>query len=262
MWFSEETPSSGQRPSEETITITSGDVAENHVGMQKIGVLSERGLSVEKLHEIREWFEERGGLCEWYDLRELLPEPERAEEAVFLLVRNGVSLLEVSPDRLLDRLLSLEWDTKAKMRGKVKNKLARYNLCFAETSQKADFEAGRGTVVGWDEVPEVAFLREGLHEELFLPMLLAEGNRYYQSKCGIGYHGDSERRIVVAARLRKETSLCFHWYLQGKRVGEKLTLHLGHGDLYFMSEKATGFDWKKRSIFTLRHAAGHTKYTA
>jgi len=31
---------------------------------------------------------------------------------------------------------------------------------------------------------------------------------------------------------------------------------LEDGDMYIMSEKASGFDWKKRSIYTLRHAAG------
>ena len=31
--------------------------------------------------------------------------------------------------------------------------------------------------------------------------------------------------------------------------------------MYFMSEKATGNDWKKSSIVTLRHAAGSSIYT-
>jgi len=35
---------------------------------------------------------------------------------------------------------------------------------------------------------------------------------------------------------------------------------LNHGDLYIMSEKTTGFDWKKRTLITLRHAAGCEKY--
>ena len=34
-----------------------------------------------------------------------------------------------------------------------------------------------------------------------------------------------------------------------------------HGDMYIMSEKATGFDWKSKSKYTLRHAAGCQKYT-
>jgi hypothetical protein len=28
-----------------------------------------------------------------------------------------------------------------------------------------------------------------------------------------------------------------------------------------MSEKATGYDWKKKNTYTLRHAAGSAKYT-
>lgn len=30
--------------------------------------------------------------------------------------------------------------------------------------------------------------------------------------------------------------------------------------MYIMSEKAVGYDWKKRKIPTLRHAAGADKY--
>ena len=35
---------------------------------------------------------------------------------------------------------------------------------------------------------------------------------------------------------------------------------LNHGDFYVMSEKTVGFDWKRKSILTLRHAAGAKKY--
>ena len=31
---------------------------------------------------------------------------------------------------------------------------------------------------------------------------------------------------------------------------------LNHGDIYIMSEKSVGNDWKRRKIPTLRHAAG------
>ena len=35
-----------------------------------------------------------------------------------------------------------------------------------------------------------------------------------------------------------------------------MRIDLSHGDMYIMSEKATGNDWKKSSIETWRHAAG------
>ena len=39
-------------------------------------------------------------------------------------------------------------------------------------------------------------------------------------------------------------------------MGTRLEVTLHHGDMYFMSHKAVGNHWLKKSIFTLRHAAG------
>ena len=42
--------------------------------------------------------------------------------------------------------------------------------------------------------------------------------------------------------------------------GERMIFQINGGDMYIMSEKAVGNDWKRRSIPTLRHAAGGMKY--
>lgn len=56
--------------------------------------------------------------------------------------------------------------------------------------------------------------------------------------------------------------VAFQWYLDGKVLGQRAVLQLRHGDVYAMSEKATGCDWKlNRKGYTLRHAAGAVKYT-
>ena len=52
----------------------------------------------------------------------------------------------------------------------------------------------------------------------------------------------------------------YQWFHQGTPVGPRAKLLLNHGDFYVMSEKATGFDWKRRKIPTLRHAAGAAKF--
>ena len=52
----------------------------------------------------------------------------------------------------------------------------------------------------------------------------------------------------------------FQWYQNSKAIGERVKLKINHGDMYIMSEKATGNDWKKKKIKTLRHAAGAKKY--
>lgn len=82
--------------------------------------------------------------------------------------------------------------------------------------------------------------------------LKGEGNLYYDyRKCGIGYHGDTERSKVIGVRFRDSSKYCpliFQWYLEGEKVGEKITIQLNSGDCYIMSEKATGNDWKNLII--------------
>lgn len=57
-------------------------------------------------------------------------------------------------------------------------------------------------------------------------------------------------------------NLKYQWYHKGKEVQEgSFELTLTRGDMYIMSHKATGNDWKKRNIPTLRHAAGCPSYS-
>lgn len=91
--------------------------------------------------------------------------------------------------------------------------------------------------------------------------LVAEGNYYYDtSKCGIGFHGDSERKKVIGLRLGSEIPLEYQCFINSNPVGERIKLMFYGGDIYFMSEKVTGNDWKKKIIYTLRHAAGSEKF--
>ena len=157
----------------------------------------------------------------------------------------------------------LDKDSKALMRGRVVNKLARYNLCFSDFSQKSDFEKGMGTVIDFKDVKVLSMVRDNISKYFGdkCKSLIAEGNYYYDpNKCGIGYHGDSERKIVIGIRVGKEMPLCFRWYYRSEIVSPTLKINLRHGDIYFSSEKAVGFDWKKSSKYTLRHAAGCEKF--
>jgi hypothetical protein len=79
---------------------------------------------------------------------------------------------------------------------------------------------------------------------------------------GIGFHGDSERKIVICASLGDSKTLRFYWRSPGSSniIGDHCDFELEHGDIYAISEKATGDDWKKRSSFRLVHGAGHSEY--
>ena len=67
--------------------------------------------------------------------------------------------------------------------------------------------------------------------------------------------------MVIAIRTGNNTMpLHYQWFYKSKPIGENFSLDITPGDLYVMSEKAVGTDWKKKSILTLRHASGAPKY--
>ena len=84
-----------------------------------------------------------------------------------------------------------------------------------------------------------------------------EPKHYYDtSKCGINFHGDSERKKVIACSLGESRPIHWQWYSNSKPIGDRIKFTINSGDMYIMSEKTTGYDWKKSSKKTLRHAAG------
>lgn len=243
---------------EPTITLTFGDVAENHVGMQKMGRMSDRGFSLADVERAQTFFEGCQCPTEQYDLDRLVE--GQGEPARLLIARNAVgALLGASEDvgELQEELSRLSWDTKARMYGRVVDKKARHNLCFAPERQEPDYEQGKGRVVAYADVPLTSRLRDALAERLAFPNCVVEGNLYYDpTVCFIGFHGDAERRRVVGVRLGTSLPLHFQWFQNGKPTGRRFSIALESGDLYIMSEKAVGTDWRRSSVLTLRHAAG------
>lgn len=235
----------------ETITLTFGDVAENHVGMQKIGRPLADNSFLRNLTQFRKYYREQGFKCELYDLK---CEDSDCEEAQLLVVRNYWK------EDIFSDLEELDWDKKVKMYGEVRNKRARYNLCFADFEQEPEYEEGKGRVYDFSELPFLQKLRESLEENLENVStqsisLVAEGNYYYNSKCYIGYHGDTERNLVFGVRFGSPMKLLYQWYRLSKPVSDEAEILLQSGDLYIMSSKAIGNDWKTRKIPTLRHSA-------
>ena len=244
--------------SSDTVTLTWGDVCENAVGMQKIGMESDSGFTHADFLDL-----ESMGKHEIYDLCKTLPKGVNVVPAHLLIIRGGMDNL-VSPlhhHDLYQEMSALDWDTKFwdVRRKRVLNKRARYNLCFSNLFQTAVYSEGKGTVYSWSQLPILNHLRDSLCAWLGEKgsNLECEGNRYYNhDKCGIGLHGDTERKKVVGCRLGTSMNLCYQWFYLGQPVGEMLEVQLDPGDIYLMSEKAVGHDWKRRNCYTLRHCCG------
>lgn len=257
-----------------TITITLSECAENHVGMQQVGqrLAEGSGLSFNDLFLVEQNAIELGYETEWHALGFNLPVDMRADEydAYFLVIRNGLQMLMGEKyQQLIDEIKSVGplCDKKMYNKGKVVNKNARFNTTFAEERQDPDYENKKGTTLAFKDfrcIQELVKERivELLSTNANCANLNAEVNYYFDpSNCGIGFHGDAERRIVIGMRVGATMDLHFQWFFQGQPIGEREICTLHEGDLYFISEKAVGTDWHRRNIPTLRHAAGCTKYT-
>ena len=241
---------------QQTFTLTFSESVENHAGMQIIGNKAVKGFDEEFVRNLAYTYE---GEC-------IQLEEEGKPDACICIFKDGLrKIFDINPDDLYLEQHILKKDTKAFMYGRVVNKKARHNLCFADEDQNPEYEKGKGTIINFDKVELLKELRMkfgNIFGEQFKD-LYAEGNYYYDiKKTYIGWHGDTERSKVVGIRLGADFPLHFRWYKKGKKVEDEeiQTFQLSHGDIYIMSNKATGNDWKKRSIeWTLRHSAGNLK---
>lgn len=252
------------------ITLTFGDQAENHVGMEQLGKMVDigQGFNRNDLEQIRDKMQSIGASVELYDLNDN-DDNENKEQASLLVIRNGVNAIlhdlgiEEKHIDMFHEQSSLNVDKKAFMYGRVVNKNARWNLCFDEKSHDPDYQNGKGRIIAFDDVPITNAVMNSFPTYFGDKArdLKGEGNYYFDTqKCGIGFHGDSERRKVIAIRLGSSLDMHYQWFKDGKPSGKRIIIPLHGGDIYIMSEKAVGTDWKRKKIYTLRHATGCKKF--
>lgn len=253
-----------------TVTLTFGCIAENHVGMEYVGEkISTNGFTSENLHDVKSLFEEKGYLCKIYNLNNEIKKIEETglfniDKAEILVIKNGIQLFANSDD-LFNYLVRLDWDNKYYdiRRKKVFNKIARYNLIFSNYDQEPDYENKKGKIYNINNIEGLNKIKSelGTYFGNTFQNLECEGNFYYNiNKCGIGYHGDAERKKVVGMRFGESCDLHFWWYYNAKRINKRISIPLNSGDIYIMNEKAVGNDWRKKNIYALRHATGCEKY--
>lgn len=240
----------------EFATHTFSECVENHAGMETIGKKLPSGFSEGYLLEISE----RTGA----ELHTLRYGKACARVIIFRSNSSTGILSKKAADALWEESRQKPFDstylnTRRKL---VQKKHGRMNNCYADEAQKPDIPAGKGTVVAFSSAPHMAALRKRLPDYLGEQArnLFAETNLYTDvrnKKVGIGFHGDSERSIVVGVRLgRASLPLRFQWYNRGKAVSNEHAIELAHGDVYAMSWKATGHNWRSPSQDTLRHGVG------
>jgi hypothetical protein len=183
---------------------------------------------------------------------------------VLIIHRAVQDVFKVNDEDIFRELSTIRYDTRALMYGRVTNKNLRHNAIIADFDQNPNYEVGMGTVVNFTHVPLMQHIRTHLPTYLGekARTLISELNDYYDvAHCGIGYHGDTERTMVIGMRIGARFPLSYCWYLRGQRVSQQVNLTLESGDIYVMSDKAVGMDWKKKIVPTLRHAVENPQMT-
>ena len=251
--------------------LTFGEVSILHVGGKELGEggRRENGFTVEELAQICEDLLSVGITTNHVVLSDALPEElQSAHAASVLVIRNGAALFcggdAAAADKMLEEQQSIPYDKKfwnARQK-KTMHKRARYNTTFAEhdVAPSEDFQTPSTHAFP----PTLAVFRNELAWVLGdkADGLSAEGNHYFEPNSGIGYHGDAERKIVICLSLGGSSVLRYHWRMPGssEHTLSPVDIRVSHGDVYVMSEKATGFDWKCRSRVRVVHGAGSDKY--
>jgi len=249
------------------IALTFGDAGENHTGMEMVGKLGKEGSGFTKkdLLNIKSHLDKLGYKSDFHSFT-----LKSVSLGGILIVRNFLGMAE--QENLFQEQIKLEWDQKYwdTRRSEVLNKHARANILFLEgVEQSPDYENKKGTIIDSNKLEYFSKFKTKLIDILTTALkndkaknLICEGNKYFDlNKCGIGYHGDTERRKVICLSLGgKEYPMNWVWFQKHKPIKAPYEFKLNSGDLYIMSEKAVGNDWKKSNIPTLRHAAGVNKY--
>lgn len=251
--------------------LTFGEVAILHIGSMEVSKAGapRRGFTVAELQVAAARAEAEGMRCELVMLSDVLPEALRSgNEAATLVLRAGASLAggANAADRLLAEQAAVEYDRQFwdGRRKRTLHKRARHNVVFGDEGLEHSDDFRQFTVRAFSDLPRLAEFRAALPRWLgpLAAGLQAEGNHYFEAASGIGFHGDSERRIVICLSLGRSSCLRYHWRLPGssEHTLPAVDIELRHGDVYVMSEKATGYDWRSRSKVRVVHAAGSNKY--
>jgi hypothetical protein len=227
-----------------TYTLTFCDCGENHVGMQQIGEIASSGYSLDDLLSIRGSVSNE---TELIDLTELIDNTiPNVTPAYLLIIRKFI------PDtkQIIEELGTIELDKQffapgtkyVKKRdqyksdefrvfpdgvvvennvilGRIVNKRARLNVCFADEGQEPDLARGKGTIVAFDQLSTMDELRNELLEltndqhsnectTAKSVQLIAELNYYYKTgTCGIGLLLLSNILLKLAYTLKLNTIL-------------------------------------------------------
>jgi len=195
-----------------------------------------------------------------------------APDACVLLIKGGVRWFMDDPraaDGLFGEQLSLPYEGKFFDKGRTFTRRSYKTLKFGDAPVKRSADYSQPTVYSFGAVPHLQkFL--GSLSKLKASLCSVRGVEYFVSRrekasdggmmaCAsrLGWHGDHEPK-AVSLSLGHAGILKFSWRLPGTSANfpnSHTEVILEHGDMYLLSEKASGRNWKKRSLLRVVHSS-------
>ena len=240
------------------------DCARSEARMSKAnaptGVMAKAGFSANHLRKVAA--DAPPGTAEIVELTPVVPQGTKADDACVLVLRPNMADLH---KEALKEVKGMAFDTFTASRGKVLNAHSRHLVFLGSNGARApDPVTGEHTVVDFSTLPALNRARTFATGLLGTEDCVSGCVLKYPDidSCGIGWHGDGERRQTIIYRVGSSSTsrpLCFQWYLRGLPIGSPVSIVLNHGDMAIASDKAVGTDWKQKIVPTLRHATGFLK---
>ena len=188
---------------------------------------------------------------------EIIQNLEKTNQGRILVIRNWAKDAGVDTCKIYNECIQDEWDAEyldpnkyrteivdgkeVKVRGKRMNKRARKNICWAygREQEPAVYE-GKGRIVDILKRPILNAAVEKLKKQITTGLIaigsktkveinVIEGNRYYNLKnTGIGYHGDTERVVVICLTIGGGGNypMCWQWFNDAMPIGNNINIGL------------------------------------
>ena len=105
-------------------------------------------------------------------------------------------------------------------------------------------------------IPPLMSVKSTLESVLYCP-LVCEATRFQNKEdCYINMHRDRSKSRIAGLNLGGSFPINFRWYHNTIHCSEVLSIILNHGDIYIMSELATGVLKDKKTKLFLKHSMG------
>ena len=247
-------------------TLFFGNRIEGYSNIENIGEDAPCGFTNNDILRIYSLFPEN---CELHNLKDMLP-PTLYDipDVLFLVIKNPfkeisdqlLQILMTEEQRNNDIITGVNWDTVKYKGGQVKESKEKYRLIFTDLYdgyiRKSFHHIGYGTIYNYRRIPQLVTIKSYLELILLGPFVI-EANCYVNKKdCYIPMHRDKERKRLCGIRLGGDFPINFRWHHGSIRCSDVKSINLSHGDVFIMSELATGYSKEKITKLFLKYSEG------